>query len=342
MNTAEVNLYIKDNSPKENGDYRKLADEISKMGYKINSEGVRKRWYYIQQSSTEELRDTILKTKGMKGMKLEKIKLDELLDEVSRRGFISTHREILIDRVYKFPRKLKPFKIGIVADSHLGSTCQQITLLHEAYNIMKAEGVRKVLHAGDLTEGNGKQFRGQIYEMFLHGADSMVDYTIKNYPQIKGIHTYIIGGSHDYSFYKEDGTDVVKRVAEKRADIKYLGMFGAYLKFGRILIYLMHGSGGIAYARSYRMQKIIEQFPPEKKPHILFLGHYHVECHLPTYRNVAGFQLPCFQTQTNYLMAKGLFPEIGFLIVEITPNTKGIFEYRTEWYPFYNPVKNDY
>jgi len=275
-------------------------------------------------------------------MKLEQIKLNELLEEVSKRGFISTRKELIIDRTYKFARKLKPFKIGIIADTHIGSTCQQITFLHEAYKIMKVEGVKKVLHAGDLTEGNGKQFKGQMYEMFLHGADSMVDYIIKNYPQIKGITTYIIGGSHDYSFYKEDGTDVIKRIAEKRPDIKYLGMFGAFLQLGRISTYLMHGSGGVAYARSYRMQKIIEQFPPEKKPHILFLGHYHVECHLPTYRNVAGFQLPCFQTQTNYLMAKGLFPEIGFLILEITPNVKGIFKYRTEWYSFYVPIKNDY
>ena len=92
-------------------------------------------------------------------MKLELIKLDELLEEVSKRGFISTRKELLIDRTYKFPRRLKPFKIGIVADSHLGSTCQQITLLHEAYKIMKGAGVRRVLHAGDLVEGNGKQFK---------------------------------------------------------------------------------------------------------------------------------------------------------------------------------------
>ncbi len=119
-------------------------------------------------------------------------------------------------------------------------------------------------------------------------------------------------------------------------------MFGAYLNFGNIVAYLMHGEGGVAYARSYRMQKIIEQFPPEKKPHLLFLGHYHTENHLPAYRNVAGFQLPCFQTQTNYLRAKGLSPEIGFLILEITPNTKGIAKYKTEWYPFYVPLHGDY
>ena len=275
-------------------------------------------------------------------MLIEKMKLNELLEEVAKRGFISTRKELLVDRTYKFARRFKPFKIGIVSDTHIGSTCLQITFLHEAYKTMKAEGIKKVFHAGDMIEGNGKLFRGQVYEMFLHGADTMVDYTIKNYPHIRGITTYVIGGSHDYSFYRDDGTDVLKAIADKRPDIKYLGMFGAYLKFGRISAYLMHGGGGVAYARSYKMQKIIEQFPPEKKPHILLLGHYHVECHLPTYRNVAGFQLPCFQTQTNYLMAKGLFPEIGFLILEITPNAKGIYKYCTEWYSFYIPIKNDY
>ena len=179
-------------------------------------------------------------------MKIEQIKLNELLEEVSRRGFISTRKELLIDRTYKFARKLRSFKIGIVSDTHIGSTCQQITLLHEAYKMMKAEGVRKVFHAGDMIEGNGKLFRGQVYEMFLHGADTMVDYTIKNYPKVKGMTTYVIGGSHDYSFYRDEGTDVLKAIAEKREDIKYLGMFGAYIKFGKILVYLMHGGGGVA------------------------------------------------------------------------------------------------
>jgi len=280
--------------------------------------------------------------KEKKEFKVEQLKLNILLEELSRRGFISTREELMIDKTHNFGRRLKPFKIGIVSDTHIGSNCQQITLLHEAYNIMNKQGVKKVFHAGDMIEGNGKLFRGQIYEMFLHGADSMINYTIRNYPKIKGMTTYVIGGSHDYSFYRDEGTDVLDAISKQRDDLKYIGMFGAFVKFGKISIYVMHGSGGVAYARSYKMQKIIEQIPPEKKPHILLLGHYHVQCHLPTYRNVAGFQLPCFQTQTNYLMAKGLFPEVGFLILRITPSVKGIFKYDTEWYPFYVPVKNDY
>lgn len=273
---------------------------------------------------------------------LQKAPLDELLEEVSKRGFISTRRDVLINRIYRFPRPLKPFKLGVVSDTHLGSQNQQITLLHEAYKIFKSEGITRVLHAGDMIEGNGRLYKGQQFEMFLHGADSLVNYTIKNYPQIPGITTYCIAGSHDFSYFKEDGYDALAAIADKRPDIKYLGVSGAFLNFGRIIIYLMHGEGGNAYARSYKMQKIIEQLPAGEKPHILLLGHYHTTNSLPNYRNVAGFQLPCFQTQTQYLKAKGLSPEVGFLIIEVFPDAKGLSHLKPDWRFFYTPIAGDY
>jgi len=279
---------------------------------------------------------------GGEPMDLQKVDTMELLEEVSQRGFMSTRRDVLVDRHYKFPRKRKPFKLGLISDTHLGSTEQQITLLHEAYKEMAKMGIKTVLHAGDMTEGNGKQHKGQVYEMFLHGADAMVDYATKVYPREPGITTHIIGGSHDYSFYKEDGNDILAKIAEARSDIKYQGMFGTHLHFGNIDLYLMHGAGGVAYARSYKMQKIIEQFSPADKPNILVLGHYHVECYLPNYRNVIGIQMPCFQSQTNYLKAKGLSPELGFVVLEITPDAKGISHHVPDFHPYFNPVKGDY
>jgi hypothetical protein len=275
-------------------------------------------------------------------MDLAKTNTQELLEELSRRGFISSQREVGINLRYKFPRSLKPFKLGIVSDTHLGSVHQQRTLLHEAYAIFKAEGIRDVLHAGDLVEGNGHLYRGQQFEMFVHGADAMVEYAVENYPKVEGITTHIIGGSHDYSFYKSEGYDVLAAIADRRKDIKHLGISGAWLTFGRILVYLMHGDQGNAYARSYRMQKIIEQFPAGEKPNLLLLGHYHVSCELPSYRSVAGFQLPCFQTQTQYMRAKGLSPDIGFLILTIFPDVKGIAHFQPDWRFFYVPVKGDF
>ena len=154
--------------------------------------------------------------------------------------------------------------------------------------------------------------------------------------------TYLVGGNHDESFYKTDGTDVSLRIDEKRDDILYLGLYGAYLKFGDIRIYMMHGDGGVAYARSYKMQKIIEQLAPENKPHILLLGHYHQPCYMEGYRNVEGFQLKCFQSQTPYLKGKGYFPVIGGTILTIHQSEKGLESIDIYNKVYYVPIKDDY
>ena len=271
-------------------------------------------------------------------------KLDEniLLEELSKRGWVSSKTNIRLDKTYKFPKKLKPFKIGVVSDTHLGSTQQQLTFLHKAYKEMKEEGIETVYHPGDIVEGSGKMFLDQPYEMFVHGGDAMVDYVIKAYPREEGITTYIIGGNHDYSYFKDNGIDIVKKICEKREDIKYLGTFGAYVNIGNISIYLMHPDGGGSYALSYKPQKIIEQFTPQKKPHIILIGHYHVPLMMPCYRNVNAFQLPGFQAQTTFLKRKGKDPVIGYLILEITPNERGIERLKSEWRLFYEPISGDY
>lgn len=275
-------------------------------------------------------------------MNMEKVSLEDLLEEASKRGYQHTKREVLINRIYDFPKKLKPFKVGVISDTHLGSEHQQITLLAETYRYFKKEGITQVFHCGDVVEGNGRLYKGQIYEMFLHGEEAMVDYTVKNYPKQEGITTYVIGGSHDYSFYKEGGADVLKQIADKRDDIKYLGISGATINIGKIKFYLMHPDGGVPYARSYRIQKTVENFPGGQKPNILLAGHLHITCELPCYRNVACFQLPCFQTQTQYLRAKGVSPDIGFLVLEITPDKNGIASFKTDWHLYYTPIIGDY
>ena len=273
---------------------------------------------------------------------LKNVPTPDLLEEASGRGFTHIKRDILLSRHYSFPRQLKPFKIGVLSDTHLGSQMQQVTLLHKAYEIFLEEGVKKVFHCGDFVEGTGKQYFGQLYEMFLHGGDNLVDYAVKNYPRQAGITTYVIGGSHDYSYYKENGIDVLKKIASERQDIKYLGMFGAYIKIGKLSFYLMHGDSGVTYARSYRQQKIVENFPADKKPNVLLLGHYHVTNVLPQYRNVLAIQLSCFQTQTTYLRAKGLAPDIGFYILDITPDVKGMGHFKIDYRPFYTPLDGDF
>lgn len=84
-----------------------------------------------------------------KKIDFEPVGTQDLLEEISRRGFISQRREVNIDRTYELPAITGSFSVGLVSDTHLCSQYQQVTLLHKAYDIMKEAGVKFVLHAGD-------------------------------------------------------------------------------------------------------------------------------------------------------------------------------------------------
>lgn len=276
-----------------------------------------------------------------KKIDFEPVGTQDLLEEISRRGFISQRREVNIDRTYELPEITGNFSIGLVSDSHLCSQYQQVTLLHKAYDIMKEAGVKFVLHAGDVTEGSGKMHRDQMYEMFIVGGDKIMEYVVKAYPN-NGLKTKFISGNHDRSLYNEGGIDFMQFIANKRKDMEYLGAYSATVKIGKLSIQIMHPDKGVPYARSYHSQKITEQLSPEKKPNVLLLGHYHVSNILPQYRNVYVFQLPCFQSQTPYLRRKGLMPEVGFAILHFNVNRKGIHSVSVEYHPFYQVVEGDF
>ena len=175
-----------------------------------------------------------------------KAKTNDLLEEISRRGFISQRREINIDRTYELPAITGNFRLGIVSDTHLCSQYQQVTLLHKAYDIMKEAGVKFVLHAGDLTEGSsGRMHKDQLYEMFIVGGDKVREYVIKAYPN-NGLKTKFIAGNHDLEGFGGVGIDPMSIIASKRKDMEYLGAYSATIKIGKLSIQLMHPDGGVA------------------------------------------------------------------------------------------------
>jgi len=281
---------------------------------------------------------------NMKGKSIGNATNRELLKEIENRGyFTSKIPPQKIGKVFKGePENAKgTYKVGIVADTQMGSMYQQMTHLYSFYEFCKEQGVTTMLHAGDVVDGE-KVYRGQEYELFLHGADAQRDYVIDNYPKFEGMTTYMISGNHDASFWSVSGYNIVQAICSKRNDLVFLGDNYATYTVGKIQIAVMHGEGGVAYARSYKLQKIIEQISPENKPHMLFLGHFHVEDVQPMYRNVLGIQLPCFQAQTPYLARKGLYPELGGWIVEFGVDEKGFTDVHYRHKMFYVPVKKDY
>ncbi|MCK9602155.1 MAG: metallophosphoesterase family protein [Sphaerochaeta sp.] len=273
-----------------------------------------------------------------------------LLEELSRRGYAVEIEKLAEDKKYEVKiRRFQGdfFRVGIISCSHFGSKYQQLTALREFYKVCNYYEIEKVLHAGDGIDGDGTVYPGQRYEMFLQGADPQRDYMIENYPHEEGTTTDMIGGNHCNSFVQSANSNVIEAVAKERKDINYLGEYGAFVDFEcegtTIKTYLMHGGGRAQpYARSYRLQKIVEGFTPENKPHIVFLGHWHVGCHIPQYRNVEAFLLGAFQAQTPNLKRLGIWPTTTALILEVYPDDTGIAKVRSEWLHWHIQREKDY
>jgi hypothetical protein len=203
-----------------------------------------------------------------------------------------------------------------------------------------------MLHGGDVVDGQNMH-RDQQFELFRHGVEAQGTYTAKHLPVLrnkkgKPLPTYAIGGNHDASGWNDVGANVLKRVEQERSDFKFLGAPQATFHHGPLRIRLMHPDGGPSYARSYKLQKIVEQLPPDDKPHILLLGHWHVAAHVPGYRNVESFAVPCFQAQTAYIARKGLAPVVGGILFEAEFDKNGLRDLTTKWVLYRTHLPEDY
>jgi predicted phosphodiesterase len=286
-----------------------------------------------------------MKTKEERIISLTDVEVGELLKEVQGRGYYIAKAPLTKSgQVFKGDLKRwsgNKFKFGVVADTHLCSRYQQLTSLWDFYRLCGRRKIDTVFHCGDLVDGE-KIYRGQEYELFVHGADGQTEYAVEHYPRVNGVTTRLIAGNHDCSFLSTSGYNVCAAVAKQRNDMTYLGDYLAFVDIENVRVALMHGHGGVAYARSYKIQKVCEQLSPEHKPNMLFLGHYHVPNITPGYRNIEAVQMSAFQSQTPYMATRGLMPFVAGLIVEIQTDEIGLAKVSYEWIPFYVRKKNDF
>lgn len=228
-------------------------------------------------------------------------------------------------------------RFGVVSDTHLGSLYENLVGLETAYKIFKDEGIKDVYHCGDLIDGE-KMYKGQEYEVRVHGKDAQARYLVDNYPYQRGVTTHFILGNHDLCYWKEVGADVGKNIEEARKDLKYLGREEADVdlsnKKGKVRVRLVHPGGGTAYAISYAPQKYISSLTGGEKPNVILMGHYHKSEYL-FYRNVHLFQAGCIQKQTPFMRRKRTPAMTGFWIIDILPDKSGVVRIKQEFIAFY-------
>lgn len=236
----------------------------------------------------------------------------------------------------------RTIRFGLLGDTQINSKYTQLTHLHTAYRRFKQEGISTVYHTGDIDEG--EQMRpGHQYECYSQGADDHVSEIVRVYPCEARVVTEFLTGNHDHSLIKLAGYDIGRAIAAARPDMRYLGPDQAFINLTpNCTLELRHPGGGTAYAKSYKVQKMIEQMSGGEKPNILAVGHYHKYL-IDFYRNVHAIQTACLQAQTPWMRGQGIAADMGFLIIEIDVNDDGsIDRFKPEFFPFYKAIKDDY
>lgn len=236
----------------------------------------------------------------------------------------------------------KIIRRAVIGDTHLCSKAQQLTHLNKFYDIVAAEGITEVLHAGDILDGDDV-YPGHKFEVFKIGFDDQKQYVIDNYPKRDGIVTKFITGNHDLKWFNKNGCDVGLAIAKERKDLIYLGQYYNDVQLtDNCILRLEHPLGKPAYAVSYKTQRKIDNMRGGSKPNILVEGHYHYSDYMFR-RNVHALCVPSFQGPTKFSNRLGLENENGGYLLEIHVDEEGtISRLKMEFIPFYKVVHDDY
>ena len=250
---------------------------------------------------------------------IEMMKKQGYLFEVVNNQVIKI-KPIKTNDIYQIPNNLDHIKLLLLSDTHLCSKYDRVDILRYLYEKAEDKNVNYILHSGDLTEGVSGRPQ-QLYELKEASYTGQRDYVIDKYPK-SNIPTYLIAGNHDLWWVKQCGADICKDISNYRDDIIYLGSDCEDLRIGKLKIRLFHGSGGNAYAKSYKLQKYLDSIPIEERPHILQTGHIH-QAFFMKQGKTHCFQTSCLQDLTPYERSKGFNNDKSVWWVDVDIDNKG-------------------
>lgn len=111
-------------------------------------------------------------------------------------------------------------RVLVISDTHFGHYNENLDYLFEVYNYASKHGIRYIIHAGDLIEGNVDGF-SCCKEEYV-SSQSQLEHVIYDYLFDKNIVNLILLGNHDASVLIKDGIDLYEEL-EIRDDFITLG-----------------------------------------------------------------------------------------------------------------------
>lgn len=235
--------------------------------------------------------------------------------------------------------------LGFISDTHAGDKHSQPSAIRKCAEIMGNDyGVRHFFSPGDLTTGV-YVYRGQDNdlipscrparrELARQSALNQVWLANEYIPKNEGSKWFILGGNHDWTHVIASGTDPVRIFCDQRDDATYMGYDSAGIWItDKFFLRLWHPTGGIPYAKSYKLQKgtetlaieaLKEAIKHEETPaaSMLMAGHLHIAVWLPELPIPAG-HVGCFEGQTSLGKRLGKEPALGGVVIRLRISDSG-------------------
>jgi predicted phosphodiesterase/biotin operon repressor len=247
-------------------------------------------------------------------------------------------------------------KVGLIADTMLGSKSEQPTNLCRAFQIAEHRGVDLMIHAGVSA---GKPTKMKLDEYHKKTIGEQIDYIVRNYPSSKNFKTRLISGYHDMQ-WRKDGRNILAEVCMQREDLVYRGDWQSDFPLRRgpekgdrwpLLKMAYHGGDDTPYSKSYPVQGFAENLVQDVKdlytedhPDIVAVAGQGIFCDLsggiiPHLVSVPGLRL--ISSSMMRKKRRSVVPTVGLVILTIKFDKEGNFSVSKAVYPLLS-VKDDY
>jgi hypothetical protein len=215
----------------------------------------------------------------------------------------------------------------LTSDWHVGSYGFSEIALKRMIADVEQFGVRDILIAGDLYQGRGVH-RVELEDCKSLSTDTQEEWgseILDRFPSNTRFHAVI--GNHEEKLKGSIhvGHDMLLATAKRCKNFAYYGHVAKFDLNKKFTILAIHTSGGLAYAKTYRAERVFDQLA--ERPNLLATGHMHQLFAVGRAPNIIVCQCGTLQRENAYLLNKGVTAQVGYLLLQDFTDEDAVIRY---------------
>ncbi len=256
--------------------------------------------FLTSQKATNALSKMRQKACTLEELELTQEEIDELIsatgniqfNEYAKTYYITKFNENNFEIISFSSKEEVTEKWVEISDIYLGSTFCDMDTLKYVLNLAKEKGYTNIHIAGDLCAGHPK-YKNQDLYLTAKTAQDQANIAIDLFSQYPEFKYYCINGERDVSHEKGDSINplilIQRGLSEKGIEFHHINETVANLVIQGVVKRLQHGTGRLAYTKSYKIEKEMWQQFENMSDNVIIknrnydikfvqFGHYHVSC----------------------------------------------------------------